>query len=285
MRATSRSAELAHPADFDGFRHHARQFIAAGLAPEQVHWQVRGSGAGDLFADEPRANEAHAHPAPAGPLRVPPVLLQLAQSAILHRAPARHATLYRFLWRLALSPELRHDRLDADRMQLEEWAGAVRRDMHKMTAFLRFRVVADSASDGPLHVAWFEPDHYIVPATAPFFQRRFAQMKWAILTPECSVQWDGASLVFGPGAQRGDAPAADAGEALWLTYYRHIFNPARLKVKMMEQEMPRRYWRNLPEAVLIGPLAAEAASRSAAMIEQGPKPPNRKRAKTPGPAR
>jgi probable DNA metabolism protein len=287
MRATPHIVELAHATDVDGFRRHARQLIAAGHAPEHVHWQVRGSGTGSLFGDGAAVQEAHgggAMPADAAPapLRVPPALLQLAQSAILHRAPARFAMLYRFLWRLALAPELRHDRLDADRIQLEEWAAAVRRDMHKMTAFVRFRTVADNGSNGPLHVAWFEPDHHIVPATAPFFQRRFAQMRWAILTPECSVQWDGATLDFGPGAKRADAPAADAGEALWLTYYQHIFNPARLKVKMMEQEMPRRYWRNLPEAALIGTLAAEAAGRSAAMIAQGPRPPNRKRAKASG---
>jgi hypothetical protein len=37
-------------------------------------------------------------------------------------------------------------------------------------------------------VAWFEPEHYIVEAVAPLFERRFAQMRWAILTPERSVE-------------------------------------------------------------------------------------------------
>jgi DNA polymerase len=32
--------------------------------------------------------------------------------------------------------------------------------------------------------------------------------------------------------------------------------------------MPRRYWRNLPEARLIAPLAAQARERSGRMIEQ-----------------
>ena len=45
-------------------------------------------------------------------------------------------------------------------------------------------------------------------------------MRWAILTPERSVRWDGEQLVFGPGARRDQAPPADAGEELWLTYYR-----------------------------------------------------------------
>jgi hypothetical protein len=37
---------------------------------------------------------------------------------------------------------------------------------------------------------------------------------------------------------------------------------------MMRKEMPRKYWRNLPEAQLIAPLAAQAQERSGAMIEQ-----------------
>jgi uracil-DNA glycosylase family protein len=56
--------------------------------------------------------------------------------------------------------------------------------------------------------------------------------------------------------------------ALSLTYYQNIFNPARLKLKMMQKEMPRKYWRNLPEAQLITPLAALAQERSGQMIEQ-----------------
>jgi DNA polymerase len=143
---------------------------------------------------------------------------------------------------------------------------AVARDMHKMHAFVRFRPVTDG--DGhTVQVAWFEPDHYITEANAGFFVRRFTQMHWAILTPDASVRWDGSSLHVGPGGQRTDAPPPDAGEALWLTYYRHIFNPARLKTTMMKKEMPTRYWRNLPEAALITELSRGAHERSGHMVE------------------
>jgi uracil-DNA glycosylase family protein len=54
---------------------------------------------------------------------------------------------------------------------------------------------------------------------------------------------------------------------LWLTYYASIFNPARLKVKAMQAEMPKKYWKNLPEAALIPELVAAAPSRVAAMAE------------------
>lgn len=127
-----------------------------------------------------------------------------------------------------------------------------------------------------MHVAWFEPEHHIVAAVAPFFTRRFAQMRWAILTPDLCVRWDGQSLQQSPGATASAAPGPDAGEALWLTYYRGIFNPARLKLHTLRQEMPRRYWPNLPEAALIHELAARAPARCGRMIEASPTTPARR---------
>jgi DNA polymerase len=157
--------------------------------------------------------------------------------------------------------------------------------MHKIKAFVRFRTIADAGDErAPLHVAWFEPEHHIVEATAPFFARRFTAMRWAILTPERSVRWDGERLWLGPGARRDQAPPADAGERLWLTYYQSIFNPARLKLGAMQKEMPKRYWKNLPEAPLIQPLAAAAGERSLTMIARGPTEPKRRPATEPHPA-
>jgi hypothetical protein len=44
--------------------------------------------------------------------------------------------------------------------------------------------------------------HHIVDAVAPFFVRRFAGMRWAILTPRRCLRWDGESLESGPGRRR-----------------------------------------------------------------------------------
>jgi DNA polymerase len=53
-----------------------------------------------------------------------------------------------------------------------------------------------------------------------------------------------------------------------LTYFSNIFNPARLKVKAMQAEMPKKYWRNLPEASLIPGMIAGAEASASAMIER-----------------
>jgi uracil-DNA glycosylase len=53
---------------------------------------------------------------------------------------------------------------------------------------------------------------------------------------------------------------------MWRTYYASTFNPARLKVSAMLKEMPRRYWKNMPEAALIGELIAGAQAWESSMI-------------------
>jgi DNA polymerase len=54
---------------------------------------------------------------------------------------------------------------------------------------------------------------------------------------------------------------------LWRGYYRSIFNPARVKVRAMQSEMPKKYWKNLPEARLIQGLIADSGRRVHEMLE------------------
>ena len=278
-----RNIVLAGPVDLSGFRQAARALLTAQVPPDYISWHSRVEVTQDLFSsDEAPLTElpAPAHETAAS-IRVPPEFASLCASVILHSDTNRFGLMYRLLWRLKTEAALRHDPLDADWLQAQRMAQAVRRDMHKMKAFVRFRVVAqpgevDALLPSPLHIAWFEPEHHTLQATAPFFVRRFTQMRWAILTPESSAAWDGQALTIGPGGKKQDVPPADAGEALWLTYYQHIFNPARLKLKMMQKEMPKRYWKNLPEAQFISELAAGATERRMRMITQAPIAPRRR---------
>src|SRR5262249_40552191 len=104
--------------------------------------------------------------------------------------------------------------------------------------------------------------------TAPFFVRRFDVMHWSILTQFDSAHWDGHELTFGPGMPRDAAPHEDEMESLWRTYYANIFNPARIKLRAMHNEMPRRYWSTMPETQLIPELLAEAPRRAKEMVER-----------------
>ncbi len=256
-----REIVLQRQDDLEGWRDAARRLAEASVLPEDVTWRVEGDTA-DLLA------AADTDPLPAGEraLRVPRRFIDLAEWVVCHRDPERFALLYRLLCRLQDEPKLLDFTTDDDVFRVEMMAKAVRRDRHKMTAFVRFKEL--STDEGPRYLAWFEPDHHIVALAAPFFVERFRSMRWSIVTPEASVAWDLDKLAFGPGGVREDVPAQDAAEDAWKTYYAHVFNPARLKIDAMKREMPVKYWKNLPEAPLIAPLIRSAGNSEAAMVKR-----------------
>ncbi|MXO73980.1 UdgX family uracil-DNA binding protein [Altererythrobacter aerius] len=258
---------LPEPDDFEFWRDQARALVQRDVPPDRVAW-IEPGGAGDLFAGGRRRLPSPGADAP--PVRASRAFVQLAKTAICHSDPERFALLYRLLWRMQGSPRLLEDGADPEVRRLDEMARAVRRDIHKMRAFVRFRLVeGGDGGAGEHYVAWFEPEHHILRANAGFFVRRFANMTWSILTPRGSLHWDRAVLEEGPPAQRSDAPAGDPTEELWRRYYASIFNPARLKVGAMLKEMPRKYWKNMPEAALIPELVAGAQSRESQMVAAG----------------
>ena len=253
-----KSVVLAHEVDWDGWRTAARALALGGVGPDNVVWSVRA--ADDLFA-EPTVLGAV-----PGSFSVPRALVDLAQTVIQAHDPERFALLYRLVWRaLAGEKHVLELTTDPEVQRAQRLAQAVRRDTHKMRAFVRFREVPEP--EGIRYVAWFEPDHYIVEANASFFVRRFATMIWSILTPYRSVHWTGEALRFEVGASPADVPDDDRLEAYWRAYYASIFNPARLKIGAMRSEMPQKYWKNLPEAAAIPELIRTAAGRVEQMVE------------------
>ena len=260
---------LAGDTDFEGWRQAARALALNDVAPTDVTWTVEGH-APELFGP---STPTPLPDASSGSFSVPAKFVDLAQSAILHRDRERFAILYRLLWRLRDKPDLLTVATDPDVLQVTAMARAVRHDQHKMHAFVRFREIGREQTSR--YVAWYEPEHHIVEATASFFAARFADMAWSILTPDLCAHWDGDVVVFTPGVSKEAAPSEDRLEETWLRYYASIFNPARLKVKAMQTEMPKKYWRNLPEASLIKPLIASAARTTSAMIADAATEPHK----------
>ncbi len=237
--------------DFDSWRCAARALLQQGAAPHVIDWiDARRA---DLFAQPAAVTEtASGRLAP-----VPRRLFDLLRAAACFDAPDRWAFLYRVLWRWCAGERDVLSEVDVDGERLYRMARAVRIDTHKMHAFLRFREQA-AEPDAPRFVAWFEPRHDILDAVAEHFSRRMGSASFLIATPDGSVLWDGKRMHAGPPAARPEE-LDDAGENLWLTYYRSIFNPARLNTAAMEQHMPPRYWKLMPEARLIPQLVSEAA--------------------------
>ena len=270
------AVELASETDFDGWRTAARAFRLAGVDPADARFVVAGNeGTGSLFDVSQSVHRREG--GDAQKFVVPRAFIDVAQEVILHRSADRFDLLYRLLWRLRDEPDLMRVVSDADVADAMERAKNVSRASHKMKAFVRFRLVQDAEVE--TYVAWFEPAHRVLEKTAPFFMRRFTTMRWSILTPDGSCFWDGEAMSFGPPASAADAPDEDEVEEFWKTYYASTFNPARLKTKTMQGEMPKRYWKNLPEAALIPELVAASRERTETMVASPHTEPNARLAK------
>lgn len=257
---------LHDPQSLAEFRDAARRLIAAKIPPPQVMWT--GGAQDSLFAEEQPSCE------PAT-FSVPAAFMPLAEDVICHSDPERFALLYQLLWRV-VQGERALLRVASDPLvhRLFRMQKSVRRDLHKMTAFVRFRCV-EAEHGGEHYVAWFEPEHHILRRAAEFFVGRFAGMRWSIFTPQGALHWDGQQLVVGKGVSREQAPQSDDLEQWWRTYYRATFNPARVNPAAMRAEMPKKYWRNLPETSLIPNLLEEAGSRTSRMLRSEPAAPRR----------
>jgi probable DNA metabolism protein len=184
--------------DLEGFRRAARAAAASGLETSAIRFVTSGAQdeSSDLFAEFEGVTPL---PSQGESIRVPSRFLAMADLVCRHRESRRYDLLYEALLRLREAPRLLEIASDPLVRRLEDMERAVRRDRHKMTAFVRFREI--ETPDGARFVAWFEPAHYIEELTAPFFVDRFASMRFAILTPRISILWDG-TLRFGPGARR-----------------------------------------------------------------------------------
>ena len=264
---------LISPKDYADFRQIARRLIQCGVSPSEVQFATVDQRQPGLFGGQDAATLPQA-PADAKPFTVPQRYLDLAEYVAAHRDGDRWELLYRTLHRIVFDQRaLMKIETDDDVHQMQQMHKAVKRDIHKMKAFVRFRsiqqeVIADDGSRRTTEhfVAWHRPDHAIVPLAGPFFARRFAGMIWTILTPDASATWNGETLSYGPGADVSEAPTGDDLEHLWRTYYASIFNPARVKIKAMKAEMPVRHWPTLPESELIPELIQNADTRVNSMV-------------------
>ena len=243
---------------FADWRRAARTLLAQGVAPHEVDWSMQGEA--DLFGDDMAAC-ATPDRGPSAALRVSSALMSLLEAAACFRAPDRWALLYRILWRSQQGDATAMSAADADGARLHAMAKAVKREAHKMHAFLRFRE-RDPAAGDPRFIAWFEPAHDVLPNAAGHFAKRMGRASWLIVTPDGTAASDGETVCFGPApaGRPAEVDIDDQGEALWLTYYRSIYNPSRLNTGAMEMHMPVRYWKNLPEGRLIPGLISAAGA-------------------------
>jgi DNA polymerase len=209
--------------DLAGFRTEARELLAHQVPPEEVQWALDLAHAGE-FSDlqAPQASRPK-NVARAATAIVPASFTRLCEFVVLHRDPNRFGLLYRLLWRFVHEPGLRNDPGDADMLQAQHMAHAVRRDIHKMKANLRLHGIC-RADGQEWQVGGYEPAHHVVEAAAAWFSKRVPAPRWAIFTPERSVRCEQGALLFGPGVPAQDLPGLVASDAAWDFLYRRVFD-------------------------------------------------------------
>ena len=254
---------------FGSWRNIARDCARARLKPAEINWSFESARKDDLFAS--LNDMERAVPADIG--KVPRRFLELARKVVCHNDSERFAILYELLLVCMNEPNIFENSANPLIHKTSALAKSVSRDMHKMKAFVRFRENTPHTSERRKFTAWFEPEHYIVEENAAFFMRRFNDMDWMIATPKGSAWYANTTLTFDP-SPATQIKAEDDTENLWKTYYANIFNPARLKLTAMRSEMPKKYWRNLPEAVLIKELVSNASHRVDEMRGSQPTTPS-----------
>lgn len=238
-----------------------KALLAAEIPPDQIVWLDEAQGA--LFP-------AEAVPIPAAPpegaLRVPARLLAITEWVLRHRLIERCDVLYRLTFRITRGERgLLSSLTDPDVERATELERAVRKDAHRMQAFVRFKET-EVAPGVSRFMSWYAPDHEILTLVAPIFASRFRDRSWSVLTPTRSAHYDAGQLRYGPGATPPQQEADDPLEELFRTYYAAVFDPARLNPVAMRRDLPGRRLRALPEARIVPELIRGAERRKSSMI-------------------
>ncbi len=134
-------------------------------------------------------------------------------------------------------------------------AKKVRREKHRMEAFVRFQLTKDQ-----LYYAICQPDYNVLPLIRKHFKDRYADQRWLIYDArrKYGIYYDlekvePVLLSFSGEANNGENIAAiyDENEELyrqlWQQYFSSVNIAARKNTILHIQHMPRRYWRYLPE--------------------------------------
>ncbi len=136
---------------------------------------------------------------------------------------------------------------DTDVKAVHDMGYRVRLERHRMTGFLRFRMLT-----GDLLHAEIEPDHNILTLLVPHFSKRFSTRRWSIhdVKRGTALLYDGTSCTVVNVVSR-EKPRLHGEEQhyqeLWRTFYRQIAIAGRKNLVQQRRMMPARYWKYLPE--------------------------------------
>lgn len=140
-------------------------------------------------------------------------------------------------------------------MRLSELVKKVRREKHRMEAFIRFQKLKDET-----FYAAIEPDFNVLPLLIRHFKNRYADQKWIIydIKRKYGVHYnlhdtEYISLDFSDVKATNVVSAYTRDEeiyqVLWKNYFKSVNIPARKNTKLHLMHVPKRYWKHLTEKI------------------------------------
>lgn len=139
-------------------------------------------------------------------------------------------------------------------LAVSQTAKKVRREKHRMEAFVRFRLTKDQ-----LYYAIVQPDFNVLPLISDHFEKRYADQRWLIydalrrygiyydLHSVEEVSMDFAVLPQDAAVAAIHDEKEELYQALWKQYFDSVNIASRKNTKLHIRHMPKRYWKYLPE--------------------------------------
>ncbi len=173
--------------------------------------------------------------------------------AYLSGGPGVETMIYRFV-RDAIPGRnaLRSEADLASHIQIERLCQKVRREAHRMKGFIRFQ----KTGAGRLYLALIAPRYDVLPLIRRHFESRFADQTWIIYDTSrsyglCYDRHRTRELRLDITALKAPDNDGDDDEKLcqdlWRLYYAAVNISSRNNPKLHLRQLPRRYWRYLPE--------------------------------------
>lgn len=155
--------EVQFQGDFEGWRSKARELILSNEKPENILWNEAGENL-SFFQSNEIGIESLANKKLE--LTIPKEFMEWANCIACARDPDRWSLLYRLLYRLQFEDKnLLKIIIDPDVHKAQLLVKSIRRDIHKMHAFVRFK---KKSEEEEVYVAWYKPEHLILRLGAPF---------------------------------------------------------------------------------------------------------------------
>jgi probable DNA metabolism protein len=136
-------------------------------------------------------------------------------------------------------------------IEIERLSRQVRREAHRLKGFIRFQ-----RTDADHYLALIAPRHDVLPLVRTHFEARYADQQWIIYDTQrdYGLSFDGRKTrrlqLKAADIKKGLDDTADEEkqcQLLWQRYFAAVNIPQRNNPKLHLSQLPRRFWRYLPE--------------------------------------